>query len=206
MPEVISSVRDHLDALKSGRALFVLGVAFAIISFTAPNSHAQDSTTLGAFDTSGSKGVITINQVAGVGNQETNNLLVVNNGVGHLEVDQLSTGDVVPATTVSAKITSVAGLGNSGLLQINQASGNGNQLANAAFIGISADALQPLSPVTLSQTRADSTGTVFSGLPFQGHATIDPAAFSGASGVVQIGQVAGNNNLTANVVSLRVTP
>lgn len=144
------------------------------------------------------------NQAAGLINQEDNEQLVTTNA-GQINIDQTSLGSIQVTNNANAKIGDMVGANSSGLMQINQAAGDGNLLANAAFIGVSAQALTPLSGISLSQTRA-SGGSGGTEPTFEGQATMASTAFLHASGVVQVDQVAGNNNLASNALTLHVAP
>ncbi len=204
-------VADVSRSLNTTRVAFVARscVALAALAITlafAQNCFAQiDITNIadGAF--AGSKGVISLNVAAGVVNQQDNSALITDIP-GTLNVNQSSTGNETPANTVSARIGSLAFSSSSGLMQVTEASGVGNLQANAAFIGIDTIASQALSGASLSQMRSTQIPAPNGPVPFQGEATISPSAFANTSGVVQVDQTAGNNNVAANLLSLHVGP
>jgi hypothetical protein len=59
--------------------------------------------------------------------------------------------------------------------------------------------------VNLSQMRGGAPLVNPSG-PYDGHTSMAPGAFAGATGVVQVEQTAGNNNTAANVLSVHIGP
>ena len=61
-----------------------------------------------------------------------------------------------------------------------------------------------LDAVSLSQMRGGTPLVSPNG--YDGHTSIAPTAFAGATGVVQVEQTAGNNNIAANVLSVHVGP
>jgi hypothetical protein len=208
--EVIGSVLNQKLNSRSARAFsaFVLASAFAaFFSLSASTCWAQTA-TIGDGLFIGSKGVIQFNQAAGVANQQDNGQLFATNA-GLLSIDQTSqtsNGFVDVTNSANASIGDMAGANSSGLIQLGQAAGDGNLMANAAFIGVSPESLSPLNGIALSQTRAASTGGVNGEPSFEGRVTISSTAFLHASGVVQVDQVAGNNNLASNAVTIHVAP
>ena len=90
-------------------------------------------------------------------------------------------------------------------MQVTQASGAANMLANAAFVGVDA-ATANLSPVSLSQVSNVPVPPNVTSASFQGQAAVAPTAFAGATSVVQVDQTAGNNNVAENQFSLHFEP
>ena len=209
MYEVIGSVLNQKLNSRSARVFSALVFAsvFAVSFSSVASTCWAQTTTITDGQFVGSKGVIQFNQAAGVVNQEDNQQLIATNA-GQITIDQVSdtSKGFTPVTSAaSATIGNSVGANSSGLIQISQAAGDGNLLANAAFIGVSPQALTPLNGIALSQTRI--TGGSGSGEPaFEGQATMAPTAFLHASGVVQVDQVAGNNNLASNAVTIHVAP
>jgi hypothetical protein len=184
--------------------LFFVAIATALAF--AHDAFAQiDSANIGDGAFAGTKGALSVNDAAGVVNQQDNSALVTDIP-GTLIVDQSSTGNETPATTVQARIGSLAFSSSAGLMQISEASGVGNLQANAAFIGINPTTSQALTGVSLSQVRSTQVSAPSGLAQFQGQATIAPSAFANSSGVVQLEQTAGDNNVTANLLSLHVGP
>jgi len=191
---------------RSPRSRVAVTVALlSIVGWIAPmgNARAQvfgDTTVIGADSGVNTIGAISINEVAGVGNQQTNEALVT--GIpGKMSVNQTSIGNF---TNGFSSGTAVIGDGafslSSGLVQVSQASGAGNVEANAAFVGVSATG-SALGAISLSQLRG-GFAPPNPNAEFEGTYSIAPTAFAGSSGLVQVQQTAGNNNVTANSVAV----
>jgi hypothetical protein len=179
---------------------------FAIASISTPSAWGQiyqDSTSIGAGTFANLSGQISLNQVAGVGNQQDNSALVTDIP-GQLTINQESIGNFVPSQDKgSTNIGNGALAGASGLIQISQTSGTGNEAANAAFVGIG-NAADAVNAISLSQMRGGFAPLDANSMQFSGHDSISPTAFAGASGVIQVQQTAGNDNVVANTLAVHV--
>ena len=203
---MVANVSNLPNTTRAMRAIAFVVVALATSLAFARTALAQlDTANIGDGSFAGSKGVVSLNVAAGVVNQQNNSALITDIP-GALNIDQSSTGNETPSNTVQARIGSLAFSSSSGLMQITEASGVGNLQANGAFIGINLSASQTLSGLTLSQVRSTQVPAPTGLAPFQGEATISPSAFTNTSGVVQLDQTAGNNNIAANLLSLHVGP
>jgi hypothetical protein len=203
---VADDLRILTHCTRIARAMLSVAVVVATIIAFAHISFAQvDTTNIADGSFAGSKGQISVNVAAGVVNQQDNSALITDTP-GTLNVTQNSTGNETPANTVQARIGALAFSSSSGLMQVTEASGVGNLQANAAFIGISASSSQTLNGISLSQMRSTQVTAPGGLAPFQGEATISPSAFANSSGIVQVDQTAGNNNIAANLLSLHVGP
>ncbi|MGH8010945.1 MAG: hypothetical protein ACREQ4_00435 [Candidatus Binataceae bacterium] len=183
-------------------------LAFALVIAVAPwsgaSAQAVNTTTIGASTLSGGNGAFAINQSAGVANQEANSTLVTNGGSAHLGINQLSYGQYKSAAAGnSAQIGAQVFAGTSGIMQLNQTSGSGNIEANAAFIGIGGSGTA-LASISLSQMRGGTDQPVTPGPAATEQTSIAPSAFSGASGLAQVQQISGNNNVAANTMALHI--
>jgi hypothetical protein len=186
-------------------------VAVALISFagwfaTTGNARAQalgDTTTIGPSSGVNNVGAVSINEVAGVGNQQTNEALVTDIP-GKMSVNQNSIGNFVNVRNSGSTVIGDGAFSqSSGLMQVSQASGSGNLEANAAFVGVSATG-SALTAISLSQLRG-GFAPPNPNAEFAGTYSIAPTAFAGASGLVQVQQTAGTNNVTANSVAVNFT-
>jgi hypothetical protein len=203
---VVADVSFLSHSTRVARSMLFIAIATATIVALAHNCFAQvDSTDISDGSFAGSKGLLSVNEAAGVVNQQNNSALVTD-VPGTLNVEQSSTGNETPANRVIARIGSLAFSSSSGVMQVSEASGVGNLQANAAFIGINASSSEALTGISLSQMRSTQVPTPGGLVPFQGEATISPSAFANSSGVVQVDQTAGNNNIAANLLSLHVGP
>jgi len=179
---------------------------FALIGIVSGQALAQGvpgKTSIGDSSLIGFSGRVAINQASGVGNQEMNAAAISGTANGTLAANQNLQGNFTPTDNGSASIGNLALAGASGLVQITQASGNGNIAANAAFVGVGSGS-DALNPISLSQMRSGFAPPDPNAVPYTGHTSISPTAFSGATGVVQVDQTAGDNNVGANLFSLRV--
>ena len=186
------------------RTIALLAAILSAGTFVGGAWAQSDTTLIGPSSFSGASGIRAINEAAGVGNQEAN-AAVVTTIPTHLDITQYSYG-VLKNISKSGEAT-IAGnafAGSSGITQVTQASGSGNIEANAAFIGIGF-AGAPLDAVSLAQMRGGAP-LVNPNSSYSGHTSIAPTAFAGATGVVQVEQTAGNNNIAANVLSVHVGP
>ena len=107
-----------------------------------------------------------------------------------------------PLTLDQASIGGAAFAGSAGIIDVNQAAGTGNEQVNVVTIqlhGASDAALATAVTQSAPLARRDGSSS-------QATATISPSAFSGASGLAQVNQTAGNGNATVNTFSLRVGP
>lgn len=91
-----------------------------------------------------------------------------------------------------ATISGSAFAGASGSIKVNEAAGNGNEQAN-------------ISVLSLGGTVHVSLTQRVSGLAHDtGSATISDSAFAGASGALQLNQVAGSGNAQGNVIVVQL--
>lgn len=136
-------------------------------------------------------GVAAVNQTAGNGNVQSNVAVI---GKGAAPLVQQS------ATTAQGEIghTSIGGFafsGTIGILQVNQSAGAGNAQANVVYVTDSV-----LSAAIPQQS-------VPSGAPVSNGANainVSRTAFAHAQGLVQVSQVAGASNRTANTFVLQL--
>ncbi|HKV55579.1 MAG TPA: hypothetical protein VJN94_13170 [Candidatus Binataceae bacterium] len=150
-------------------------------------------------------GHVAINEAAGAGNQESN-AAVVTTAVGALNISQQSTGNVgIRTTTGSTKIGDNAFAGSTGVIQVTQAGGVGNMLANAAFVGLDGPT-GSMGPLSLSQVSNAPMPQSNANTTYHEQTGIASTAFSGVNGVVQADQAAGNNNIAANALSVHFEP
>lgn len=159
----------------------------------------------------GARGVIGVNIVAGDSNAQINaHALSISVGQGVHTSSNIKTSQHVnylegPDSAVSL-IEGNAFSNASGLISINHASGAGNAQLNDVAIGIAIGGVA----LTESELNLTVTGQPVSQLS-QGagvqhrEAVIGEAAFDGASGVVQINQLAGSGNATSNNFGLSVS-
>lgn len=191
-------------ALILGGALLPLLVPGVAAAQTTP--QPQSTAVLSAGDTV-SSGRIAINVAAGNLNQEAN-VAVIAAGAQTATPTALTQSlgtSSASAGGASARIEDGALAGASGLVAVNVAAGNGNQLANLAIIAIGIDAPIASEPL-LEQARASQQP---SGLPGgsttpEASAQLASSAFEGSTGLVQANLVGGERNSSSNTFVLTV--
>ncbi len=113
--------------------------------------------------------------------------------------------DADQASPISLDATTIGGTafgGTAGIIGVNEAAGIGNEQANVVSIR-----LHGVSDASLATAIAQSPGsTQHNGPVPRASVSIGPSAFTGASGLAQVNQAAGNANATVNTFSLRVGP
>lgn len=111
-----------------------------------------------------------------------------------------ASADAPPVATVAVDGTAFHDA--SGIVSVNQSSGNGNTSFNLVRIGT-----MSLTPIADASLRLLAVGrrelggtTAFA----QARVTLSPGAFVGAHGVVQLNQIAGSQNSSNNEFVLRI--
>lgn len=166
----------------------------------------------------GSSGAIGVNLAAGDHNQQANLrvLAVGAQAATHIRAQQRQTDNAVQAPDVaSASIGGRALDHASGLVSINQASGTLNTQLNTASVALAqpgireASTAQWFADVCACAQQATSTEPgALESRPRTRAAAVENGALHGVHGVVQLNQIAGSNNVTANHLSIDmgVTP
>lgn len=187
-------------------ALFIEGAWAQSASQSASHSAIQDAVLAGGV------GNIAVNNSAGAGNAQANIAVI---GVGaesagaairSRQVAARSTNGAIGEGHASAEIGSNAFRNASGIIAVNQSSGAGNAQSNLIAIAVGPFAEVPIDQLgsvnaaedgsSLGASRSDSGRTRRS--------AIADSAFAGASGIVQVNQLAGSGNTTANVFALSI--
>jgi hypothetical protein len=182
---------------------WVLALALWLVPVATRAQDVPEVTSLGAGSMAGSTGRISVNQVAGVGNQQANAAMVTD-VPGALSVAQGAAGDLATNATVGrATVGSNAFAGATGILQLNQTTGAGNLSANAAFVGVG-DKGEAVNSIALSQIRTGVPPPAPNVPLYEGQVSLARSAFKGASGLVQVDQTAGLNNTSANTMSVHM--
>jgi hypothetical protein len=201
----------HHPSLFSAVAPVLMAALLNLNDATAQAQDAALSTNLiSAAALSGSTGRVAVNTAAGNGSTQAN--------IAAISVGGASTSSAIgseqqalvpyPVARIGARseIGSDAFRGASGLISVNQSSGHANTQANLAAIvvgqmpEVSIEQLAHVSaaPATAQQATGNAGGT-----PGQ-NAVIADSAFAGARGIVQVNQLAGSGNSTANVFALSI--
>ncbi|TAN08515.1 MAG: hypothetical protein EPN38_02285 [Rhodanobacteraceae bacterium] len=164
----------------------------------------------------GSAGAIALNLAAGDQNQQANlrALAVGNQASVQIHATQQQRGN--QANLPGIAIAGIGGraLGNAaGLISINQASGTANAQLNTAGITLAQQGMratpadQWLAGVCACAQEATPAGPDPQGSGTRLYsATVAAGAMHGMQGVVQLNQIAGSNNVTANQLSIEAGP
>ncbi len=184
----------------------------ALLNLTNAAAQAQDAATstnlISAATLSGSTGRIAVNAAAGNGSTQANIAAVSVGGASTSaairSAQQISTSYPIASTSARSEIGADAFRGASGLISVNQSSGNANTQANLAAIAVGQMpevSIEQLGHVSVApaQQAANNAGAS----PRQ-NAVIADSAFAGARGIVQVNQLAGSGNSTANVFALSI--
>lgn len=159
-----------------------------------------------------SKGAIGLNMAAGDGNAQLNAgalAVAVGQGVASLVTAKQNVQlNEIAASTLQRSTIATGALANvSGLVSVNQVSGESNAQANGFAIGLGLEG-QVLAEADLA---AEVTGNLTYQETGEGaadrslEARIENGAFRAAKGLVQINQLAGAGNKTANKFALEVS-
>ncbi len=174
------------------------------------NAHAQPApgfagnlaTRIGDAVGAGVAGSAALNVAAGTGNAQSNTAVLAPGGIAVVSQRQ-ATRYSDTGTDAYSHIGNQVFQNASGIMSINIASGNGNLQNNIAAIAqtveIEAVADSMLLSATASRSRTGSPVTTTA----HREATVNPGAFVGTSGVVQVNQAAGSGNVASNVFVLR---
>ena len=188
-----------------GTLLFAAGL------FVLPGSATADPIDSVSVDetTQGTSGRSAVNLAAGNDNQQANVAVIA---IGDVALATANVSQSLGGTAVDragrreAFIRDGAFEGSRGLTAVNIASGNANQQANIAVIGIGLEGAV-LSDVMLSQSHASSQpkGELDPAIAGEIATGIDPGAFADSSGLVQVSLIGGEANTSANVFALSVS-
>ena len=165
----------------------------------------------------GNTGIVSLNQAAGSVNQQAN-LRALALGDAALSQTGLNQVQNAPATNplaaqpdARAVIQGNAFAGSQGLLGINQTAGSANQSSNLATISVGTGTQSGTAALSDSWLASASTGsqngsrTVPATRP-NASTELSDQAFQGASGVIQLNQIAGTMNHASNSFSLQILP
>lgn len=194
--------------------MMVVGVCIA----HTPSNLAPPAILQSHINNSGSDthGVFELNMAAGQSNRQVNiaELGIAPNGPANAigAVSQPGNGNSSATTGPLIAVSQITGRSFNnvrGALSVNQVSGNNNRQVNGlailkaksgeAKITTETDFLNntvahPVSPAQLK--KSDKSKVLI--------ANIDKTAFANASGMIQVNQIAGNNNLITNTMSIQI--
>lgn len=93
-----------------------------------------------------------------------------------------------------------------GVVSLNQAAGTGNLQQNSVQVGRTLAAVGPNDAALALRPGGGGPVARPGADPSRNVAIMARGALEGASGVVQVSQVAGNANMTSNAISIRIAP
>ncbi|MBM3117552.1 hypothetical protein [Jeongeupia naejangsanensis] len=166
----------------------------------------------------GSQGVLSVNVGAGESNTAANLRAIAVNPTGTAiavvkgAAEQGAVSLPGVGTVQQALITGTAFSGFSGVLGVNQQAGKGNVSANLLGVAqgantgvVTAFTVKHADDALLADSSANPLQQLVGDVTSVQQVGIDPGAFKGTSGVVQINQVAGNGNITGNSLAVQFT-
>jgi hypothetical protein len=200
--------KKHILAVPIALSLLQAGAAFAQ-DLEIPAGYLAQSLIYGNA-LSGAQGNIAINQVAGDANAQLNATALATSfgqGITTARVSGLQLTETGKATSPDAAFSLIgeqAFTNISGLITINQASGQSNAQANgiAISMGFGEEIVAESSLGAIVTGRGVADQAVTDGVRVT---SVDATAFEGARGIVQINQLAGSGNATANNFALSIS-
>jgi hypothetical protein len=197
------------------RALAVRSIAAccACVAISAAPSLAQaqpmnvvtGDATISSGALAGAKGVLTVNEAAGLNNAQTNQAAIGEAPIGAAETSSAQSAFArarVPRAQASIESGALSNI--SGAAMVNQAAGVANLQRNSVVIGAAAIGVESVSDSVLS-AASPKQGRVDVSAMAQGERAvrIGSDVLKNASGIAQINQTAGAGNTTANSFVLR---
>ncbi|MHB1951200.1 MAG: hypothetical protein ACYCQK_06965 [Acidiferrobacteraceae bacterium] len=180
----------------------VLGCVMACACFVPVAKASSAGTSVDGNAFGQASGSVQVNLAAGSGNQQINttSLAIGHDATATNRITQNnSNGAGATGGNFSANISGGAFQNASGLISLNEVSGTGNAQANEVAISLAGLGGNALSGNSLSQVASGgSQGKPTLAPQDQDSASIKGDAFAHANGLIQINQVAGRSNATAN--------
>nr|WP_101926942.1 MULTISPECIES: hypothetical protein [Luteimonas] len=187
------------------------GVAAATDDYPALLAYLAETRIDGeAF--AGASGAIAINLAAGDPNQQTSarSIAIGDTALASTDLRQQRQADVATAPDhASAVIAGEALSGATGVVSINQASGNANTALNAVALSLAQQGIREADDDTALSSAFASAGqqhVVGAGgaTTLRRTAAVEATALQGFDGVLQLNQIAGSGNDVGNVLSMSV--
>ncbi|MDE2245701.1 MAG: hypothetical protein KGJ91_06050 [Xanthomonadaceae bacterium] len=201
--------------MRSRRFLLLLLLPCAAPAFADDYASMLQYLTRSSLDgnaLAGAHGVIAVNLAAGDANLQTNLGAIVVGAYAQALVQpaqQIETLQASRPDSMSARIAGNALAGVRGIVSINQVSGIANRQVNAVTMqlsqqGIHEEAADDWFAASFANTDASRARPAGASSGEPRSAAVSSSALRGLEGVVQINQVAGMGNLTANQLQLNV--
>lgn len=153
------------------------------------------------------QGIMAINLAAGDSNAQLNAsalAISVGQGVQSMQLRQnINFSAIDQAQDSISTISENAFTNAQGALSVNQVSGVGNAQINAISIGVGLEGAV-ISDAQLAATTSGHATAALEDPQYRREARIEGQAFKGSSGLVQVNQLAGTGNATANSFQLKV--
>ncbi len=165
------------------------------------NSAGPDQAVIAGQSFDGVAGAIRLNQTAGNGNAQAN-VIVITNGAG-VKVRLIQQTDATGTVDGRASILDQSFSGAVGAIQVNQSAGNGNAQGNLILLELGSGTSELNDGTLRSMVSEQHTGG-YAGPHGTNVVGASPGAFAKASGIVQVDQVAGTGNSTANSFHLQI--
>ena len=161
--------------------------------------------TIAAGALAGAKGVVGVNEAAGVNNAQSNQAAIVTAPSGAVDTSVAQSASArarIPSAQASIADGALSNV--SGVAMVNQAAGAANLQRNSVVIGAAAMGVESVSDSELS-AASPKQGRVDVSAMAQGERAvrIGNDVLKNASGIAQINQTAGAGNATANSFVLR---
>ncbi len=177
-------------------------VILIITSLFSLQLSAQDLVTLGPSTFQGSEGAIAVNIVAGENNVQSSNFVYSAQGDYELTIIS-STQSSEIASSASASIESGAFDSAGGYISANLAAGNSNQQHNIIIFAPSSEVSWEVADLSSQSAAISDRGYSENGDDLS--VDIAPLALNGASGVIQMSQIAGSGNTVRNTFQMPTT-
>lgn len=172
-----------------------------------------DRSHVGGRALAGAQGVIAINQAAGDFNVQANLHGMAQGGRARVVIAPAQRSDanrvLAGPMQASAQIDGLALQGASGIASINQASGTGNTTLNVVQAALASEGIRESDDAALAAASVTASAGG-QGMTGNGSASgtrsagVAASALQGFEGVLQLNQIAGSGNDTANILSMAV--
>lgn len=176
---------------------------------------SQNTSVIGGNAVTEVSGLVRVNLTSGDGNVQQNAAaLAYSNGISAAVVEGVQSTEVISTNGLQILNTSIEDFafgGALGIVQVNNSSGTGNAQFNGAAIAIGElggfaivelndeQMMDEAGPTSVGQSSSDDS-TVISSVG------LSPDAFKNATGIIQVNQTAGNNNVSSNSFTMSVSP
>ena len=197
---------QHTPVLRS----VLVGCAAAALATLAaaepPRTGAAQRSVIGAGALGDTRGAVNVNVTAGRANVQANaGAIALHGGDGRVGVGQ-RTAAGASSERARARIGAGAFRRARGWIAVNQSAGGGNAQSNAMVIeiGIDGAALEDGELATVGTAQRNGPASPGTDDERSLEARIEPGAFRGAQGIVQVNQAAGSGNATTNRFGLSV--